>query len=77
MLDQVSAVLNQAFLAIELPGGRGVPSSEILAPRIFDAADDATAEFFDVFGKPTGKAKVARGLSRIEMPVSGYACITR
>jgi len=63
-----SGALDKTVYLVNATGGKTV---------ILDAADDATAEFFDVFGKPAGKAKVARGLSRIEMPVSGYARITR
>ena len=34
---------------------------------------DARVEFFDVFGKPAGSASVVKGISRINVPVSGFA----
>jgi len=32
-------------------------------------------EFFDVFGKPTGVTSVAKGVSRLDIPASGFAKI--
>ena len=39
------------------------------------AAADARVEFFDVFGKPTGVTSVAKGVSRLDIPASGFAKI--
>ena len=49
---------------VNATGGRGA---------LVEFAADARVEFFDVFGKPAGTASVAKGLSRIDVPSSGFA----
>ena len=42
---------------------------------LVDSDADVTAELFDVFGEPAGLAAVAKGVSRLVVPKSGYARI--
>ena len=49
---------------VNATGGKGVAA---------EFAADAQVEFFDVFGKPAGKAQAAKGISRLAVPASGCA----
>ena len=40
-----------------------------------EAAETGTAEIFDTFGKPCGKATFGKGLVRLAVPPSGYAVL--
>ena len=53
----------QVFL-VNATGGKGLLAEFTAAARV---------EFFDVFGKPAGFASVAEGISRLNVPVSGFA----
>ena len=37
-----------------------------------EAAADCTAEIFDTFGTPVGTVKLAKGLNKVSLPLSGY-----
>ena len=53
----------QVFL-VNATGGMGL---------LAEFAADANVEFFDVFGNPAGSASVAKGVSRLNVPASGFA----
>ena len=59
-----TGVADRPVFIVNATGGRGT---------LVEFAADARIELFDVFGKPTGTASVAKGLLRIDVPPSGFA----
>lgn len=55
---------DRSVFIVNATGGRGA---------LVEFAADARVEFFDVFGKPTGVTSVAKGVSRLDIPASGFA----
>ena len=61
-----TGVADRSVFIVNATGGRGA---------LVEFAADARVEFFDVFGKPTGVTSVAKGVSRLDIPASGFAKI--
>lgn len=61
-----TGVADRSVFIVNATGGRGA---------LVEFAADARVEFFDVFGKPTGITSVAKGVSRLNIPASGFAKI--
>ena len=61
-----AGVADRSVFIVNATGGRGA---------LVEFAADARVEFFDVFGKPTGVTSVAKGVSRLDIPASGFAKI--
>jgi alpha-galactosidase len=59
-----TGVADRPVFIVNATGGRGA---------LVEFAADARVEFFDVFGKPTGVTSVAKGVSRLDIPASGFA----
>ena len=55
---------DRPVLLVNATGGKGLLAEFVANARV---------EFFDVFGKPAGSASVAKGISRLSVPVSGFA----
>ena len=59
-----TGVADRPVFIVNATGGMGA---------LVEFAADARVEFFDVFGKPAGATSVAKGISRLDIPASGYA----
>ena len=55
---------NRTVFLVNATGGRGM---------LVTFAADAQVEFFDVYGKPSGSVSVAKGITRLDIPASGFA----
>jgi hypothetical protein len=62
-----SGAADRPVYLVNATGGTGV---------LVELAAPARAEFFDVFGKPSGETKARAGIVRLAVPSSGYAKIT-
>ena len=62
-----SGAADRPVYLVNATGGNGM---------LVDFAASGRVEFFDVFGKPSGKSKVDSGIVRLAVPPSGYAKVT-
>ena len=75
--ERIAAAYTSGTVVPALAGGKTTwaINATDAAGLVVDAAEAGSAEIFDTFGKPCGKATFGRGLVRLAVPPSGYAVL--